>query len=89
MAGSLRKVPAWNPPRFQRAAEEASILAPLLLDKARVLRHGQSDEWYCGAGPMDKIAVCAIFKDEAPYLLEWLAFQNDRCQQYVTASSKS
>jgi|SRR5579871_2432700 len=23
---------------------------------------------------MDKIAVCAIFKDEAPYLLEWLAF---------------
>src|SRR3954467_5375423 len=27
-----------------------------------------------GAGMMDKIAVCAIFKDEAPYLLEWLAF---------------
>jgi hypothetical protein len=25
-------------------------------------------------GAMDKIAVCAIFKDEAPYLLEWLAF---------------
>jgi hypothetical protein len=25
-------------------------------------------------GGMDKIAVCAIFKDEAPYLLEWLAF---------------
>ena len=23
---------------------------------------------------MDKIAVCAIFKDEAPYLLEWIAF---------------
>lgn len=23
---------------------------------------------------MDKIAICAIFKDEAPYLLEWLAF---------------
>ena len=23
---------------------------------------------------MLKIAVCAIFKDEAPYLLEWLAF---------------
>jgi hypothetical protein len=23
---------------------------------------------------MDKIGVCAIFKDEAPYLLEWLAF---------------
>jgi hypothetical protein len=23
---------------------------------------------------MDKIAVCAIFKDEAPYLLEWVAF---------------
>jgi hypothetical protein len=23
---------------------------------------------------MDKIAVCALFKDEAPYLLEWLAF---------------
>ena len=23
---------------------------------------------------MDKIAVCAIFNDEAPYLLEWLAF---------------
>jgi hypothetical protein len=23
---------------------------------------------------MDKIAACAIFKDEAPYLLEWLAF---------------
>jgi hypothetical protein len=23
---------------------------------------------------MDKIAVCAIFKDESPYLLEWLAF---------------
>lgn len=23
---------------------------------------------------MDKIAVCAIFKDEAPFLLEWLAF---------------
>ena len=23
---------------------------------------------------MDRIAVCAIFKDEAPYLLEWLAF---------------
>ena len=23
---------------------------------------------------MDTIAVCAIFKDEAPYLLEWLAF---------------
>ena len=23
---------------------------------------------------MDKIAVCGIFKDEAPYLLEWLAF---------------
>ena len=29
---------------------------------------------------MDKIAVCAIFKDEAPYLLEWLAFHtHDRC----------
>ena len=25
---------------------------------------------------MDKIAVCAIFKDEAPYLLEWLAFHS-------------
>ena len=23
---------------------------------------------------MLKIAVCAIFKDEAPYLLEWIAF---------------
>ena len=23
---------------------------------------------------MDKLAICAIFKDEAPYLLEWLAF---------------
>ena len=23
---------------------------------------------------MDRIAVCAIFKDEAPFLLEWLAF---------------
>jgi O-antigen biosynthesis protein len=23
---------------------------------------------------MDKIAICAIFKNEAPYLLEWLAF---------------
>ncbi len=23
---------------------------------------------------MDKIVVCAIFKDEAPYLLEWIAF---------------
>ena len=23
---------------------------------------------------MDKIAICAIFKDEAPFLLEWLAF---------------
>ena len=23
---------------------------------------------------MLKIAVCAIFKDEGPYLLEWLAF---------------
>ena len=23
---------------------------------------------------MDKIAICAMFKDEAPYLLEWLAF---------------
>ena len=23
---------------------------------------------------MDKIAICAIFKDEAPYLLEWIAF---------------
>jgi hypothetical protein len=23
---------------------------------------------------MDKIGVCAIFKDEAPYLLEWIAF---------------
>ncbi len=23
---------------------------------------------------MDRIAICAIFKDEAPYLLEWLAF---------------
>src|SRR5262245_2786691 len=23
---------------------------------------------------MHKLAVCAIFKDEAPYLLEWLAF---------------
>jgi Glycosyltransferase family 92 len=23
---------------------------------------------------MEKIAVCAIFKDEAPYLLEWIAF---------------
>ncbi len=23
---------------------------------------------------MDKIAICAIFKDEAPYILEWLAF---------------
>jgi hypothetical protein len=23
---------------------------------------------------MDKIAICAIFRDEAPYLLEWLAF---------------
>jgi hypothetical protein len=23
---------------------------------------------------MDKIAICAIFKDEARYLLEWLAF---------------
>ena len=32
-------------------------------------------EW-AGAerGTMDKIAVCAIFKDEAPYLLEWIAF---------------
>jgi hypothetical protein len=27
-----------------------------------------------GVATMDKIAVCAIFKDEAPYLLEWLAF---------------
>jgi hypothetical protein len=27
-----------------------------------------------GAGIEDKISVCAIFKDEAPYLLEWLAF---------------
>jgi len=24
---------------------------------------------------IDQIAVCAIFKDEAPYLLEWLAFR--------------
>jgi len=24
---------------------------------------------------MDKIAICAIFKDEAPYILEWLAFR--------------
>jgi O-antigen biosynthesis protein len=23
---------------------------------------------------MDKIAICGIFKDEAPYLMEWLAF---------------
>ena len=23
---------------------------------------------------MEKIAICAIFKDEAPYLLEWIAF---------------
>ncbi len=23
---------------------------------------------------MEKIAICAIFKDEAPYILEWLAF---------------
>jgi O-antigen biosynthesis protein len=23
---------------------------------------------------MDRIAICAIFKDESPYLLEWLAF---------------
>jgi hypothetical protein len=23
---------------------------------------------------MDKVAICAIFKDEAPYLLEWIAF---------------
>ena len=23
---------------------------------------------------MDKIAICAIFRDEAPYLLEWIAF---------------
>ena len=27
-----------------------------------------------GVGTVDKIAICAIFKDEAPYLLEWLAF---------------
>ena len=25
---------------------------------------------------MDKIAICAIFKNEAPYILEWLAFHN-------------
>jgi hypothetical protein len=27
-----------------------------------------------GGDMIDQIAVCAIFKDEAPYLLEWLAF---------------
>jgi hypothetical protein len=28
-----------------------------------------------GGEMIDQIAVCAIFKDEAPYLLEWLAFR--------------
>jgi hypothetical protein len=25
---------------------------------------------------MDNIAICAIFKNEGPHLLEWLAFHN-------------
>jgi hypothetical protein len=44
------------------------------LDKARGLRAWVSARSDDGAETMDKIAVCAIFKDEAPYLLEWLAF---------------
>jgi hypothetical protein len=28
-----------------------------------------------GGETIDQIAVCAIFKDDAPYLLEWLAFR--------------
>jgi hypothetical protein len=36
---------------------------------------GESTATAVGMIPtMDKIAICAIFKDEAPYLLEWLAF---------------
>jgi O-antigen biosynthesis protein len=40
---------------------------------------------------MDKIAICTIFRDEAPYLLEWLAFHKmigvDRFFLYDNGSS--
>ena len=66
-------------PALQTDASVALDMSPALRAWVGIARAAD------GAGTMDKIAVCAIFKDEAPYLLEWLAFHRHDRRGFIRA----